>query len=312
MMEAKTKNSAKSMKAKQPEGVATPATKQKLKPHTVKDKSGSSGKTIPYLAHIHKGLGARAAVLDIAARLSTLKAEEPAEHQASPHATFLKTFGENPSGSQKELVWEFVDFFDYVKSTATPTKPFRQYILDVSNNIITPSPLNPAKNIGRVEKVKLWALPQFDIDVGIASIAVDFGVPVVQSGAASALVSANEATAAQKGTLLTPTSVSDWVLVGSYDAKSIFDQSNFGPVFNTSGDQVLFTVAVVNPDDGKESGSTVQFMLECTMSQTIAPQNNIKMKLIESADTNAWSQAGTGSVADTPAFIRLKHLRNAL
>jgi len=305
MMEAKTK-------AKRPEGVATQATKQKPKPHTVKDKSGPVRKEIPYLAHVHRGLGARAAVLDIAARLSTLKAEEPAEHQPSPHATFLKTFGENPSGSQKELVWEFVDFFDYVKSDPASPKPLRQYQLDVSNNIITPSDLNPASNIGRVEKVKLWALPQFDIDTGISSVVVDFGVPVVQSGGTAALFSGNEGTAAQKGTLLTPTSVSDWVLVGSYDAKSIFDQSNFGPVFSTAGDQVLFTMAVVNPDDGKESASTIQFMLECTMSQTIAPQNNIKMKLVQSADANAWCIAGPATLAETPAFIRLKHLRNAI
>jgi len=241
--------------------------------------------------------------------------------QPSLHGSFLGTFGHNPSGSAKELVTQYVDFFDYVYDDSGTGQHIRQYKFNPNfNNLFPPASLQPSANVSRVERVKLWALPNFQIDTADSSCIVDFGVPVhsvsdvkyVPGATPTVEVDAFRGTAAQKSTLLTPTSVSDWVKVGEWHAKSLFDDSNFSPAYDSLGNQALFTAVVVYPDNGAAYARNVQFMVEIEVAQTLAPLSQIEMTLIQTTRSEAWYDALPQGTGFTPAFVQMKTLRNAI
>lgn len=196
--------------------------------------------------------------------------------------SFMGTFGSNPTGASKELVFKCYDFFDFSSSTATAV---HQYKFAANNfNIAPPSDtatpgVVPDANVGKIISVKLWALPQFAIDTSSSLYEVLFGVPVCNYGETTVVGNpitgidqeSFRGTAGQCTTVLTPTSVSDWVLCGSYTSKSLFKDSNFSPVFDDGSGQALFTYAVVNPDDGQQvsENTSIQFMVEVEIAQAL-------------------------------------------
>ena len=118
----------------------------------------------------------------------------------------------NPTASSREIVFKFVDFFDSPGTsgqTSDPYSAFQQFKFDIGDVVNwTDNAVTTAAG-ARVLRYRLYALPNFDPNfVSIATRAVLFGLPV-RVGSEGAIV-----TVATKTTILTPTSVSDWVLVG--------------------------------------------------------------------------------------------------
>lgn len=237
-------------------------------------------------------------------------------------SAFMGTFGANPTGSSKELVFECIDFFDYVPNAAAG---LRQYAFNPKSfNLTPPFPgaggsASVEDNVGKIKAVRLYALPDFSTNVAAASVQVLFGCPVNKFGQYNSASTPPDqggfkATAAQKATLLTPTSVSDWVEVGSWSAASIFKDANFGPTYTASQEQVLFTIACLDPDDASLLDLNVQFMVVVQVEQSLPPLGTAQVSLVESASVDAWTGPvdNTASVNDEPVMVTLKRLQNAI
>lgn len=293
------------------------ADKVEPKAHT-KASSDQKGRS-PGVNHADRKPKLGGKVEAMANALKSLKTSGEGEQGLTAHSAFLGTFGMNPSGSAKELVIEYVDFFDYDPGADPTTAPFKQYKFNPNfNNLVNPALNNPTENISRVNSVTLWALPQFAVSTVESSVAVDFGVPVhsvsdaILTATPSLEVDILRGTASQKSTLLTPTSVSDWVKVGHWSYDKLFAVSNYNPVYDSLGNQCLFTFTVVKPDNGVASAQGVQFMVEIEASQTLPPMSGIEVGRPASNNPTAWYNAVAGGTGVTPAFVRLKGLRNTI
>lgn len=242
-------------------------------------------------------------------------------------------FGLNPQGNKKELVLDVVDYFDYDGGT---TNAYRQYKYRVNNFNLIPASLAqelceksartgveeaitiPINNIGKVESVKLWALPSFGIDVSDQVVQVLFGVPLQNQQAVNIKDPPEDSTqdgyngvGAQMTTTLTPTSVSDWVLVGSYKSGELFRDSNYGPTYDDFGNQCLFSYCVVTPDNGVQTTTKLQFLVEIEVSQTLPLLGSIVAGQIKSQSGDIFSNAGTADVTSTPCQVSLKRVQSS-
>ena len=174
----------------------------------------------------------------------------------------------NPTSSDREIRTTLVDFFDYNFGTDIALA-FRQYLFNVANvygfNTASPGAPNP---MAQVLAFQLWALPRFSNDnVARATLAVLYGLPV--TGGAE---STTGTTAALQTTILTPTSVSDWVKVGEWNEKTI-DLTTQQPLITPDGNSALGTFVVVDPDDFQvildDTLPPVQFMAKTIISQAL-------------------------------------------
>lgn len=240
--------------------------------------------------------------------------------------SFTGSFGNNPQGSKKELVLDIIDFFDYDGTTCNAVN---QYKYSVNNFNIVPPDTNaisgavPQKNVGKVTSVKLWALPAFSLDTDSSAVMVLFGVPVNAYGN-TAIVGdpitgidqqSYKGTAGQMATVLTPTSVSDWVMVGKWDATSLFGDSNFYPAYDDGSNQALFTYSVVDPDSGAATTTKIQFMVEVVQEQTLPILGSVDVGIFSGQTADLWDQAVTvaqQAVSKTPAMISLRKIQNSI
>lgn len=203
-------------------------------------------------------------------------------------SAFMGSFGVNPSGSAKELVFECIDFFDYVPN---PAAGLRQYAFNPKSfNLTPPFPgaggsATVENNVGKIKSVKLYALPDFSLNVSAASVQVLFGCPVSKFGRYDNASTPPEqdgfvGTVAQRATLLTPTSVSDWVEIGGWSASSLFKDANFGPTYTPSQEQVLFTISCLDPDDASLSDLNVQLMVVVEVAQSLPPLGTAQVSVV--------------------------------
>ena len=174
----------------------------------------------------------------------------------------------NPTSSDREIRTTLVDFFDYDFGTDIALA-FKQYLFNVANvyGFNTASPGAPSP-MARLLGFQLWALPRFSNDnVADATLAVLFGLPV--TGGAEGTTAT---TAALQTTLLTPTSVSDWVKVGEWNEETI-DSTTQQPLITPDGNTALGTFVVVDPDDFEvlldATLPSVQFMAKTTIAQAL-------------------------------------------
>lgn len=179
----------------------------------------------------------------------------------------------NPTSSSREIVFKFVDFFDSPPVTGMQSDPYeayQQYKMDIGDILNLANAGGASTPAARVTKFRLYALPQFSVVTASSTVAVLFGLPVGAGQDGSTM------TAATKTTILTPTSVSDWVIVGEWDEATITSTAN---QFLSDGN-TLYTIlgswVVVDADTflvpelvSDANLGPVQYMAEITVAQAL-------------------------------------------
>jgi len=247
------------------------------------------------------------------------------ESNCPGYDSFMATLTSNPQASKKELVLQAIDFFEYGGETQ---QALRQYKFNPNSfNLLPPvsgALGGPDRNVGKITGCKVWALPSFIANgdgsgPSAATVQVLFGVPInnfqqlnVQPDPADNTQDNYRGTAGQTATILTPTSVSDWVEVGSWKSSKLFSDSNFGPVYDDFGNQCLFTYSVVDPNAATQSAIKLQFMIEVTVEQTLPVLGTVKADQVATQSSDAWSGATTADVSDQPAMVSLVRLQNSI
>lgn len=115
---------------------------------------------------------------------------------------------------------------------------------------------------------------------------------------------------------MTPTSVSDWVCVGSWQEQTVFSSSEVSPAFVTpSGDaepslMALGTFAVLNPDDLTLSSSVVQYRVELEVAVTMPVLSNIRASIPSANEPDAWWTWVESTAGNVSALVQPVGLRN--
>lgn len=206
----------------------------------------------------------------------------------------LASIFNNPSAANSEIHVTLTDFFE----SATGAALYQQHLADLASlaKLINGSVSGASRPLARITKYELYALPRFGNGaVAASAVAVLFGLPVTPSIAATG--TAANSTIATKSTLLTPTSVSDWVLVGKWTANSLAA----GPsmlVSNSNGYTALGSFVVVDPDDFGPIATSIQYMARVTFAQTI-PNDYLYDGEVVTGTSNLFEGAST----NTPGII---------
>lgn len=201
----------------------------------------------------------------------------------------------NPSAAQKEVVVQYQNYFDSVASS------YQQIKVDTSDNPMSTSGTF-SEGIGRVDSFELWALPQFNLTTNSSTTMVAFGVPVSSGG--------NPACAAQQTTVLTPTSVSDWVKVGSWRRSELFADSIILPLDDGVEGFVLGTCTVLDVDTLTLAETILQYRAVYDIAWTMPSASRLNQAVLTSTSSNAWSAAVTGSLSTEDvmsSYIRLSN-----
>lgn len=171
----------------------------------------------------------------------------------------------DPTDATSEIRFRVTDYFD---SSANATNYVDQYLFDVSQEFVRPSPISGMNStMCFVESVTLFALPGFSVATNTGALLVPFHVPVKFNA------NGETQTACQQSTLLTPSSVSNWVKVGSWKAKKLFRDGIYSPIRSQGSNQVLFCVGCFEPDDLTPTTVKVQFRAEIIVSQNLPAMN---------------------------------------
>jgi hypothetical protein len=207
----------------------------------------------------------------------------------------------NPKSSSKEIKVVLTDFFD---STDGILGTYQQWLFSPVNPFFPSAAGSADANLGKVTKVRFYALPSFTLDTSASPQMVIFGLPVLASGVG--------ACASQQSTLLTPTSVSDWVSVGGWDASKIFADANVIPAVNDATSATpLGSLRVVNPDDYSASSVIVQFMVQAHVSYTL-PQITMADYVVGSSLTNDFTTVLSDPPVTGPILSQVEGMSNAL
>jgi len=206
----------------------------------------------------------------------------------------LQSVFNNPTAAAKEMLVTLTDFFE---SPAEVLSPYQQYQLDLRNALgFNSGSTGVVAPLARVTKFELFALPRTqNAAVAASTLAVLFGLPVNAGTGESA-----GATAATKTTVLTPTSVLDWVPVGSWSESTI--TSTVQQLLTTpEGLTILGTFAVFNPDDWTPTNDAIQYMAKVTMAQALPSYFTVQGAVPTAIGETAYSSP----VASTPGALGL-------
>lgn len=194
----------------------------------------------------------------------------------SPMASGIRNWAtSNPTGATNEIKFVYRDYFDSLGDVA---KPGGQYFVDLKN---LPG-INYAglgySPVAKVVGAKLYALPRFSLDSADSAVVVLTGLPI--NTAVTTEQASNANYAAQQSTLLTPSSTVDWVLCGSWDAKSTLAEANILLSTNSDGLVPIMEWEIVDPDFLSPSAKKLQFMLEYTVSQSVPQVSLAKIAIV--------------------------------
>ena len=208
--------------------------------------------------------------------------------------TELKSIFFNPTSATREIVYTVTDFFD---STGDETLQYQQIQMSMENPLGMLHAQGTPTPFGRVEKFDLYALPR-SVNAAVASstLAVLFGLPVVGGSVPSDETTAgNEAkgTAATRTTILTPTSVSDWVHVGHWDRKTLELSSQ--SLQAQQGMTVLGAMTVVDPDKWTPVTSKIQYMAKTTIRQSLPNTVEVTGTVPSGGNANMFNIASTAT-----------------
>ncbi len=197
----------------------------------------------------------------------------------------LSGWSSNPSSSTKELHITYTDYFD---TTGLIDFAYQQFVFDPSfSPMISQSDTVSPFNLCKVTSVKLYALPRFNVDTSASSVLFVFGLPVISGDL--------DTCAAQQSTLLTPTTTSKWVVVGSWTANKIFKDSNVTPALDNKGNTALGSWVLLDPDTLSPSTKVVQCRIEFKVSQTIPQVTQASYSIPTSDDASVWSKILTAT-----------------
>jgi hypothetical protein len=125
--------------------------------------------------------------------------------------------------------------------------------------------------------------------------------------------------AAQSTTLLTPTSVSDWVKVMDWEASKLFKDSNIRPqiiVGESTVDRMPVASGVVlNPDDLTPlttDGAQIQFMIRVKVAYSLPQVTTANFALKQGGDVALMSVADLESPDSTPCLVNVTGIRNSM
>lgn len=159
---------------------------------------------------------------------------------------------------------QITDFFD---SSTDVNFPYQQYYVLPRNIIRLPVGNGGASPYARIKKFELYALPRFsNAQVSQASALVQYALPVITVGTTGL---EGGGAAAVKTTLLTPTSVSDWVLVGEWNEETL-QLTSQSLAANVNGLTCCGALTVRDPDDMVTTSEVaIQFMARVTFAQAL-------------------------------------------
>lgn len=225
----------------------------------------------------------------------------------------LRNWISNPDAASNEVELTLTDYFDYADMKASGV-----YLLGLNSIPNMRSIYQQTDMVGagtRIRRVRVYALPRFALDTATSAALVLFGVPTSMSQALGGQI--NFVYLGQKATLLTPTSVSDWVMVGSYEFDNLFGVTGYEPVVTEVKDSLqpmtnLFEVQLLNPDDFSNLEIDCQFRVEVEYAAAV-PLISQSLVAIE-ATTIPWD--GGFGIAYNPApskvLINPLKVRNAI
>lgn len=211
----------------------------------------------------------------------------------------------NPSGNQSEVKLRARIFFQQGGPDYN-ADPFSQILFDImDNNIFTNPATSSEKNLSRIESVSVYALPVFRnvLSDGVAGsvVAVLYGLP--------AFVGGKGLTVAQRSTILTPTSVSDWVYVGGFSHDKTFSDGNVQPQVNSSNCQVVGQVAIIDPDTGNPIVNTaddfisIQYYVDITYTQTLPTYTDVQGTIPVLNNSSGWDDINAAAPGNLPAMV---------
>lgn len=225
----------------------------------------------------------------------------------------------NPTGNANELIFRSTVYPDYKyeENGAQQNVNSIQYTFEVVEN----NPFNGLSglenNLCRIKHVHFHALPKF-VNDGVASntLLAMYALPVQNGGTTSA----NSVTSAcQRSTILTPTSVSDWVYIGGFSQDKVFGTSTFAPTM-TFDYQVIGTLAIVDPEtltpvvdsDGKQL--PIQLKITVEYAITLPPMFQMDIReagniFQETPDFGDFSRISEATAAEQILPAQCKFIR---
>lgn len=208
------------------------------------------------------------------------------------------------NGPNKALKMETEDYFD-----CTLTTDWLQYLIDLDSLPGTTSP--GARNY--MQKVEIYAMPK-----AVTSITADYtgnlmclsGICMDQPGALDNTTTLERTLFSPRSVMLKISNVPSWVLLNSINLKALQDK---GLGLTWGGHQFrlasLFSLSIVDPDDGKASAVPVQIRVRLTYSSPLQVTSNIAVKIHPSASST--SNVGTEPIsAITVSYPRLIGISN--
>lgn len=183
----------------------------------------------------------------------------------------------DPSSSMREIVMNITDYFDLEHQNSRPFSYAFKNAQAIFSDLLT-----GGKNFIRVRRARFHALPRFSttgIDSSLTNFILGFLVPGVNAGAlrpdeVSAKDRDRRATQ-QRTTMLTPTSVYNWIEVGTFNER-VFRNAMIVPLndllVQNADDEalVLGTFALLNSDTGAIVNDVpIQMKVEIEVTATV-------------------------------------------
>lgn len=191
----------------------------------------------------------------------------------------------NPTSAGNEVILAVTDYFD-----SDPTAASQAYLVNVPSLPTISSVDGSSEAYGnRIKRVHVHALPRFEEDTATSSSLVMFAVPALRPITGD---DSGKNYFAQDATLLTPTSVSNWVKVGSYDFDNLFGVTGYEPVYTNVNDTVkksllnVFEIQVLDPDDFTASKNAIQYRVDIEYAANVPLIQQVYQTVLSEA--TAW------------------------
>jgi hypothetical protein len=164
----------------------------------------------------------------------------------------------------KELRFDFVDYFD---TSGDAAAGYFQWVWDPAQSVFTTGSFSTSDGYpAYVRGADLYALPKFALDSSDSSVLFITSCPVTVADSTTGVAGA------VRSTLILPTSVQKWVLVGRWRADQLLGTSTYLPsISSTGGYQAIFSGVCLDPDSLAVSAANVQCKIVLHISQAIPP-----------------------------------------
>jgi len=198
----------------------------------------------------------------MAALTSAMSFHSPSTIAVNPTLSALSASG--GVSATKELRYDFTDYFDTSDDAAAG---YFQWVWDPAQSVFTTGSFSTSDAYpSYVRGADLYALPKFALDSSDSSVLFISTCPAIAADSTTGVAGA------VRTTLILPTSVQKWVLVGRWRADQIFGTSTYLPSISSSGGyQAIFSGVCLDPDSLAVVAANLQCKIVLHVAQTIPP-----------------------------------------